>query len=96
MVDTQRVLGPWGKHGHIFQGTADRTLSEHADFPEQNMRVIFEHLAAALLAQGTLEGPGGTSITTKEDMMAMLREVEEGLREEGAFSLVRYCVAKKM
>ncbi|KAI0710331.1 hypothetical protein C8T65DRAFT_193332 [Cerioporus squamosus] len=94
VVESRRGYATAGKLCHNFRGNAGDT-SAFEDFSVENYIFIFEHLAPALLAKGELYQPDGTKVTSEQEMQAMLQEIRDGLRAEGALSIGRYFIAKK-
>ncbi|KZT21920.1 hypothetical protein NEOLEDRAFT_1098552 [Neolentinus lepideus HHB14362 ss-1] len=92
IIDTHRAAAPSGK---LCRTIAGGDLAEFEEFSVENLEFIFEHFAAVLMAKGKLQTPDGKKVTTQEALDAMVAEVKEGIRSEGALSLGRYIVARK-
>ncbi|KAI0764642.1 hypothetical protein C8Q74DRAFT_1283089 [Fomes fomentarius] len=90
VIDTKRSLAPWGKCCRQVEG-----MAQYEQFTLENMRGIFRHTGGVLMSKGKLLATNGTVIREQEDLEVALKQVEEGMQEEGAVSPVRYCVAVK-
>ncbi|KAJ7112780.1 hypothetical protein C8R43DRAFT_1138840 [Mycena crocata] len=76
-------------------GVAGGSLAQYEMFSVENVEHILAHTAAHLFKTGTLEAPKGTRIKSEAEMTAVLKEIGDGIRTEGALALVRYFVARK-
>ncbi|KAJ7133370.1 S-adenosyl-L-methionine-dependent methyltransferase [Mycena epipterygia] len=76
-------------------GVDGASLAEYEEFSLQNVELVLAHLAAHMLKSGTLEAPKGKKINGEAEMKAILKEIGDGIRKEGAFAYVSYFVAIK-
>ena len=95
VIDTKRPLAPWGKCCRVCRGAGGEDLTQYEQFTIENMHGIFRHTGTHLLSLGKLEGPGGEKINTGDGLEAALQQVEGGMKEGEAASLLIYCVAVK-
>ncbi|KAI9059892.1 hypothetical protein FKP32DRAFT_1679430 [Trametes sanguinea] len=94
VVDTNRIISPIGKLCPTMRPDISEAGLE--DFTVQNPLFIFRYFASALLKKGKLTTPDGTAVTSPEGVKAIIDEIEDGFRREGAVTFARYCVAKKL
>ena len=95
VIDRVRCPVPWGKLCRTMRGAAGEDLSQYDEFTVTNMHLIFKHLATALLSKGKLVYPDGTRVPDESAIGAMLAEVAQGMREEGAFSIGSYLLSQR-
>jgi len=76
-------------------GVAGGSLAKYEEFSVRNVELVLGHLAAHMLKGGTLEAPKGSVINAEAEMTAILREIGNGMRTEGAVALVSYFVARR-
>ncbi|KAJ6590123.1 hypothetical protein DFH09DRAFT_1259755 [Mycena vulgaris] len=93
---TEEGLLPLGKLCRDFNGLGGGSLAEFEDFSTFNIEFSVKHFVAIMLKNGTLEVPRGHRVTDEEDITAVLGEVIEGVKTEGAIVVGRYFVAKKL
>ncbi|KAI8971003.1 S-adenosyl-L-methionine-dependent methyltransferase [Trametes punicea] len=94
VVDTKRLFAPAGRVVRTLR--PDLAEVGFEEFSADNLIFIFRHLASSLFAKGKLCTPQGAVVTSIEEMERTLKEIDEGLRSEGALSCGRYCVGKKV
>ncbi|KAJ7083058.1 hypothetical protein B0H15DRAFT_923953 [Mycena belliarum] len=80
---------------HSRVGVNGESLAGYEDFSLENVELVLAHLSAHMLKNGTLEAPKGNLIADELKMKALLKEVGNGMRTEGAVVLVKYFVARK-
>ncbi|KAJ7276814.1 hypothetical protein C8J57DRAFT_1310492 [Mycena rebaudengoi] len=92
---SERGIATFGKACLSQKALDGSSLAEYEDFSLENMKFILAHLAGGMFRKGTLEVPQGNAITEEEKMEAILREINSGLKDEGAIAVGAYFVARK-
>jgi hypothetical protein len=94
-LDHQEIgSAPQGKLCQVREGIKGDSMVQYETNSIDLLAFVLEHTASSMVRNGTLEIPPG-NVVSGEDLQAILKEITEGLRTEGAIIPVAYFVARK-
>ncbi|KAJ6576443.1 hypothetical protein DFH09DRAFT_1149376 [Mycena vulgaris] len=88
--------GSLGKQCRVYKGLAGNSMAEFEEFSIENLEFVIRGFVDIMLKNGTLEVPRGHRVTDEEEINAVIGEVIEGLRVEGAIAVGACFIAKKL
>ncbi|KAJ7862575.1 hypothetical protein B0H13DRAFT_2648589 [Mycena leptocephala] len=92
----QTGQAPIGSLCQTHKGADGRPLSEYTDFSIDSLEFVITQFVAIARREGTLEVPPRYPIANEEEIEAIMGEVHEGLRTEGAICVGACFVARKV
>ncbi|KAJ7171160.1 hypothetical protein C8R46DRAFT_993340 [Mycena filopes] len=93
--DSHRGVATVGKMCRSLKGLDGGSLAAYEEFSVENMDFLLPHLAAGMFENKNLEVPPGNIVIDKAVMEGILKDIQTGMRADGAVILGAYFVATK-